>query len=550
MAKPVILRFLGDGHSLEKTFDKLEGKSGGFGGKLAKLGKFAAVGFAAVATAAIATGAVLLHEGDKLNESQDLLKNALKNTGQGVGGLSSKLTPLMKQMEGWGYSNDQVNDGLASLVRAGDKLTTATKDEALAANVAKGRHIDLAAAEQLLVKVRTGHVALLGRYGIQTKDATGKTISITAAVGKLSKMYGGAASTAAESLAGKSATLHAWLKNTEEHLGQKLIPVFLKWAEFLTAKVVPAIGSLVRFISEKWPEVEAAVLPVIDKIHGYIEGFVSTVEHLWSQFGGRILSFAKKAWNGIKTEISGVIQVIEGVFRLFADLLTGKWKKLGDDLLKIVKGLGTLLLGSFKVAWAAITTVVSLAWDGLKNIARGAIPHIVSYVKGIPGRVLGLAKDFASAGVNLGGKIMGGIVDGISGAAHGVANIAKTIYNAFAGFVNRNLIDKLKSVSVGAFGVHVHPFSAIPDIPLLARGGVFDSPTLAVIGEASSPRNREIATPEKLLREVVRDESGGGKLSRTRQLVIENMTVTALNPREAARQMGEDLAWAAKTSGY
>ena len=87
--------------------------------------------------------------------------------------------------------------------------------------------MSLASAEQLLVKVRTGHVALLGRYGIATKDATGKTISEGAAIAKLSAMYAGSAKTATESLTGKTKVLHAEFTDMTAHLGQKLIPILI-----------------------------------------------------------------------------------------------------------------------------------------------------------------------------------------------------------------------------------------------------------------------------------------------------------------------------------
>jgi len=47
-------------------------------------------------------------------------------------------------------------------------------------------------------------------------------------------------------------------------------------------------------------------------------------------------------------------------------------------------------------------------------------------------------------------------------------------------------------------------------IPKLANGGIIDSPTFAMLGEYPGAKNNvEIATPEKLLRKIVREEGGG-----------------------------------------
>jgi hypothetical protein len=573
MSRPVILKFIGDDAQLSRVFEKMgkasEKASKGFTG----FSKIGVAAFAGLAGGAIATGAMLVRAGDKLNESQDLLKNALADTGQKVADLTRSTGPLMKQMEHWGIANSDVNDGLAKLVRAGDKFTTAQADMALAANVMKGRHIDLAAAEDLVVKVRTGHVALLGRYGINIKDVHGKVISQTEAIKRLSQVYKGAAEESTRSLAGKTAELKAKFEDVKAHVGQKLIPILLSCATFLTNTLVPAFSKVVDWVSNTWPKIEQTVGPVFTTIVGYVSGFISTVETLWNIFGGRIIDFATRAWGSVKLEISGALEVIKSVFRLFADLLTGKWSKLWGDILGIFGGVWKLIRGAIGLAWTEITAVVSLAWDGVKNVMAMAlgwvgdrVSDVVNFFTGLPGRVVkGL------------GKMWDAVTGAFSGAFHWISDRVDDVVHFFTGLPDRivrglgNIADAIKGVfktafngvaniwnsTVGSLSFHIPSWVPgiggdgfdMPKIPLLAKGGIFTSKTLAYVGEAG-PEMVLPLSPAKSGRAAQLMQAAGfagaGHTDNSKTITNHIYVQTNADPHKIARE----IAWSAKTSGW
>lgn len=452
----------GDTKGAVKALKSVQSESTKTGSMFAHMGKIAAVGVAAVATTAVAVGTMLVRAGDKLNESQDLLQNALKDTGQGADALKGSIAPLYKQMQKWGVTNTEVNDGLALLIRAGDKATTAVTDMSLAENVAKGRHISLAAAEQILVKVRTGHVSLLGRYGIAVKDATGKTISQTAAIKKLSAMYSGSANVAASSLAGKTAMLKATFENLTAHLGQKLIPILLAVATWLTNTVLPAFDTAVKWVEVNWPRLWAAIQPTIVKIRGYITGFVAFVQMLWKNFGATIIAFAKNAWGSIKTEIKGALTVIQGVFRLFADILTGKWGKLWGDVKRIFTGLWGIIRGSIGLAFSELKAAIGLIWDGIGNKIRSVFDGIVNFFKKAPGRV----RDAAV-----------GMFDGIKDAFKSAINWLIGAWNSihFTLPTIKFHVPHIIGTSIGGDYKFGGETFRVPQIPTLHSGGVYDS---------------------------------------------------------------------------
>ncbi|HVT76985.1 MAG TPA: hypothetical protein VHD87_08145 [Acidimicrobiales bacterium] len=189
---------------------------------------FAGVGKAATTAllgAAVAIGAASLELADKFEASHARLESALHNIGTSYEAERSQILANDKALEKLGFTNADTEASLSSLALVTKNTSTAIRDEHLAADIARGRHIDLAAATSLLVKVESGHVALLGRLGINTKDATGATITQEEAIKRLTALYGGNATRYADTFAGKMQVLRATSEDLGKNIGLRLIPV-------------------------------------------------------------------------------------------------------------------------------------------------------------------------------------------------------------------------------------------------------------------------------------------------------------------------------------
>lgn len=255
---------------------------------------------------------------------------------------------------------------------------------------------------------------------------------------------------------------------------------------------------------------------------------------------------AGKVWDKIK-EIWGVVadwfnqKVIEPVKKFFSPL-TDWFTKLFDSIWKSIKSAFDVIGGLAKGCWEIITHVWGIAsnwfnstiitpiknffgnmWNGLKNSAKDAWTGIKSAFS----PVVNWFKDkFSEAwskvkGVfSTGGKIFDGIKDGI-------ANTFKTVVNAIIKGINKvisvpfdtinGMLNKIRNASF----LGISPFKdkwkqnplSVPQIPLLARGGIVDNPTLAMIGEAGKeavvPLENNTAWIDKLADKINSNNSGG-----------------------------------------
>ena len=269
------------------------------------------------------------------------------------------------------------------------------------------------------------------------------------------------------------------------------------------------------------------IAPIIDWIVANIVPIIKNYLNRLIEHFGRVAGFIADAIGGVIDVFKGLVQFITGVF-------TGDWKKAWEGIKNIFGGIWDNIVGIAKAAWEAIkrpfkeagaffgdvwkliknifagvgdwfSNIFSKAWKGIKN-AFGSVKDffggVWSNIKGCFSSVSTWFKDtFTKAWTNVknvfskGGKIFDGIKDGI-------LNGLKTVINGIIGGINKVIavpfnglntaLRKIRDVSIAG----LKPFKWIstinvPQIPKLARGGIIDQATLAMIGE----RGREAVVP-------------------------------------------------------
>lgn len=253
------------------------------------------------------------------------------------------------------------------------------------------------------------------------------------------------------------------------------------------------VGTLIEGIG--W-----AIATVIDLITGLVEILSGVINFLTGVF---TLDW-EKAWEGIQQIVGGIWKAIGGIFSSafklikdifepFVNFFTGVW--IGTK--NIFKDVGSFFSSLFSGAWSGITR----AWNGTTKFFSG----VWSGIKGAFGSVTSwFSNTFKEAwqGVknvfSTGGKIFEGIKEGIAGVFTSVVNgiirgINKVIAVPFDTI--NGILNFIKDIKIAGF----KPFNglwdrnplSVPQIPQLARGGVVDQATLALIGE----RGKEAVVP-------------------------------------------------------
>ncbi|HEU9495019.1 TPA: phage tail tape measure protein [Streptococcus pneumoniae] len=177
-----------------------------------------------------------------------------------------------------------------------------------------------------------------------------------------------------------------------------------------------------------------------------------------------VVEFAKTAWQGLCDFISGICRAI-------GEFFSGLWTKLQE----IFEPIGQWFGERWNDVTSALSKVASWfgdifgkAFDAVKN----AFSSIGDFFKGVWDTVKSI---FVNAGQMVGEAVGGAF----KSAVNAVLGTIENVVNGFIGMINGVLGVVRNLPGLGWVG----SVSTV-SLPRLARGGIVDSPTIAMIGEA------------------------------------------------------------------
>lgn len=207
----------------------------------------------------------------------------------------------------------------------------------------------------------------------------------------------------------------------------------------------------------------------------------------------------KFIWDTIVAIFQGIWDGIVAIFTPIGEWFSERWNDITTVLADVAKWFGDM----FQKAWNALTNIFSSigTWFGerwndvttaLANVAtwfgnifktafeavKNAFSTIGSFFSGVWTTVKNI---FVNAGQMVGSAVGGAF----KSAVNAVLGTIENVVNGFIGMINGviGLINKIPGVSLGTVGTI--------SLPRLARGGIVDSPTVAMIGEAG----KEVVMP-------------------------------------------------------
>lgn len=284
----------------------------------------------------------------------------------------------------------------------------------------------------------------------------------------------------------------------------------------LEEKIIPLINTLIEVIKNIWTIAKPVIDFIVDALKVVLEPAIAAI--CWA-FGAVIdvINFIATVFNTVLEIIIGIFTDIEGTAQKCWNWIVGVFEGaatwFNDTLVQPVKDF-------FSGMWNGLKDGAHNAWEGIKSVF-GAV---TGWFKDVFTRAWeGVKKVFET-----GGKIFSGIKEGI-------ANVFKTVVNGIIDGINKviafpfntinGFLNTIRAIDILGF----KPFESlwgynplsVPQIPRLATGGVAYGPMVAQIGEYAGARsNPEIVTPENLMRQIVREEAGGGGNSSIDELTV------------------------------
>jgi hypothetical protein len=178
----------------------------------ASLGKF-------FAGAAVGKSIALLGDMVRQSRAEEVgitrLSTAVDNAGLSWQQHGAQIEKIIQARQRLAYSDGTLRDSLSILVAQTGSVTDALKLQLLAADLARGKNIDLATASEIVGKVAQGNVSILTRYGIVLKEGA----TAQEALAALQARFGGQAEAYANTAQGSADKMATAWENAQETVG-------------------------------------------------------------------------------------------------------------------------------------------------------------------------------------------------------------------------------------------------------------------------------------------------------------------------------------------
>lgn len=344
-------------------------------------------------------------------------------------------------------------------------------------------------------------VALFGNIAAKAKDIS-STVALNLAY---AKDFVKTLATTTASLVKQAAQ---WTVNTASVVAHKAITLGMSAATKVAAAaqwvlnaaltanpiglVIAAIAALIAIVVlmvKNWDKVTSVVSSVWEKIKVVFEPIAewfstSVIEPLKKVFEpvkDFFINVFSSTWSAIKVVVQPWINYFKAiwasiklVFGVVKDVLSGNWSEAWEKIKAIVSvwkdffaNIWNGIKGVFKNVASWFASIFKKAWSAIKK----PFSAVGSFFEGIWKTI---KSKFTNIGTNIGKAIGGAFKAAVNAVLRTIENVLNTPIKAINAMIG--LINKLPKVNI----------SKLPtfNLPRLARGGIIDEPTIAMVGEA------------------------------------------------------------------
>lgn len=475
-SRKLLIEILSDAKDVVKGFGAAEGATESFSKK---------VGVKAIEVGGAISGmaAGLEHLSGPIEQSRKQFEASLTAIGYTFEGIKDQVTPVEKTMEGFGHSLSDTDAALTSLTVATHDPITALGEMQLVADIAAKKHISLTDAAMIVGKAYNGATKSLKEFGIHMDKGPHSAAEMQAALDKVALSLKGQASASVDTFGGKIDVLKTKIEDWVGVHAKSVIPALtvlgpalVGIGTIMTAEVTPSIIAAVT-AAAPFILAAAAIAAIAIVIYKNWDTIAAFFSDLWNKvsdaFNNKWIAIAAlviapmiavpiliaKNWQNLVDFFTGVWDFISGIFE-------NKWGRIAMLVIAPIIGIPVLIAKN----WDTLVDFFHGVWKGIETVfATGA----------------GIVFDVWDGVWKAISTVVGGYIDGIKIVIGGLWTGIKYIINPIITAINAviTVYDKFAKT----FNDSPLPGPTFPifgKIESLAKGGIVNRPTLALIGEA------------------------------------------------------------------
>ena len=326
-----------------------------------------------------------------LNEqAQVRLQVALKNTGQANEKNNAIIEEQSKALLNLGFSVAETKNAYGTLLTATNSVSDATKLSAMAADLARYKHIDLNTAATILARGTQGSVKAFKELGITLDTTIPKNDAIAKGFDQLNQKIGGQATAYTKTFSGQIAVMKTKFDEFGVTIGSKILPILTSLLEFISknGQALLVYGGIILGVIATYKAYTAitAASKAVQQAYAF-----------WTYSQAASTSVFKFAMEGLNTALrANPIGLVVTALMALGAAFVWAWNKFEGFRKVVVTGIQIIL-------------------DAIGYLVGG----VGSFLK-LMGKIPGLGAPFKAAG-----KSVGEFADSIRKASDGLDSLIK-----------------------------------------------------------------------------------------------------------------------------
>lgn len=184
-------------------------------------------------------------------------------------------------------------------------------------------------------------------------------------------------------------------------------------------------------IADTWDNIKSTLAIVWGWIQQVGMAIFDRLKQFWARWGGTIIQVFYDMWNTLCSLIDPFLQVLNGLMTFISGVFSGNWSQAWEGIKQMLKGAIDFIVNLITGIWTMLTNLAGDIFGPILEKIKTGFDNVIAWFKGLPDMAKQWMHDFVT-----------GLIDGIKEKISGFVDTVKGIGEKIKSFLHFSVPDE------------------------------------------------------------------------------------------------------------